>query len=85
MSISDPTWLKGKGDDFFRAGDVRSAINAYSAAIDADEDLTSCYSNRAACYLKLGMFVECEVDCNTAVKQIKEDPAMKVREWYMCV
>ena len=24
---SDPTWLKGKGDDFFRARDYRAAVN----------------------------------------------------------
>ncbi len=55
MSEEDPVWLKAKGDDFFRAGDCRSALNAYSAALDADETMTACLSNRAACYLKLAM------------------------------
>ena len=43
----DPTWLKAKGDDFFRGGDYRSAINAYSSALDADEHMIGCYANRA--------------------------------------
>jgi hypothetical protein len=28
---TDPVWLKGKGDDMYRSGDYRSAINAYTA------------------------------------------------------
>lgn len=41
VSEEDPVWLKAKGDDFFRNGDIRSALNAYSAAIDAyDVDFT---------------------------------------------
>jgi hypothetical protein len=39
VTEEDPVWLKSKGDDFFRIGDHLSAINAYSAAIDADEDI----------------------------------------------
>lgn len=70
VSEEDPTWLKGKGDDFFRAGDARSALNAYSAAIDADETMTACYSNRSACYLKLGMHADCKLDCSTAIAQL---------------
>ena len=70
VSEEDPTWLKGKGDDFFRAGDIRSAINAYSAAIDADETMTACFSNRSACYLKLCMYADCRADCSTAIAQL---------------
>jgi len=70
VSEEDPTWLKAKGDDFFRGGDARSAISAYSAAIDADESLTSCYANRSACYLKLGLFSDCRADCSKAIEQL---------------
>jgi hypothetical protein len=45
-SEEDPVWLKAKGDDFYRGGDFRSALNAYSAAIDMNENMTACYSNR---------------------------------------
>jgi tetratricopeptide (TPR) repeat protein len=71
----DPVWLKAKGDDFFRGGDFLSALNAYSAAIDIDEGMTACYSNRSACYLKLKMFAECLLDCTEVVKQIDAELA----------
>jgi hypothetical protein len=31
---TDPVWLKGKGDDMYRSGDYRSAINAYTAGTE---------------------------------------------------
>jgi dyslexia susceptibility 1 candidate gene 1 protein len=71
VSEEDPHWLKGKGDDFFRSSDFKSALNAYSAAIDADENMTVCYNNRSACYLKLKMFVECRLDCIKAIELLQ--------------
>ena len=73
VSESDPVWLKAKADDFFRSGDTRSALNAYSAAIDIDDQATACYSNRAACYMKLNLYSECKVDCDTAISQTLKD------------
>ena len=73
VSEEDPLWLKAKGDDFLRAGDVRSALNAYSAALDADHTMTASLANRAVCYLKLGMFLECKADCSEAIKQISQE------------
>lgn len=72
VSEEDPVWLKAKGDDFFRSGDVRSAINAYSAAIDADESFIQCYSNRAICYLQIQLFAQCKLDCDKAIQLIHE-------------
>lgn len=71
VSEEDPVWLKSKGDDFFRGGDARSALNAYSAAIDADSRFTACYANRAACYLKLEMFAQCKLDCDVVVEHMQ--------------
>ena len=68
ISEEDPVWLKAKGDDFFRSGDVRSAVNAYSAAIDIDDEAVACYSNRSACYLKLNMSIDCVEDCSMALQ-----------------
>ena len=65
--------MKAKGDDFFRSGDIRSALNAYSAAIDADDSFVSGYSNRAACYLKLNMNIECKLDCDKAIDLLNEE------------
>ena len=76
ITESDPNWLKAKGDDFFRTGDFRSAINAYSGALDADEYMTACLSNRSACYMKLGLHSECILDCKNAIAQIRNDPAL---------
>ncbi|CAE7665025.1 DNAAF4, partial [Symbiodinium microadriaticum] len=68
ISEEDPSWLKAKGDDFFRGGDFRSAVNAYSSALDVDDKMISCYSNRSACYLKLGAPVDCRSDCTDAIE-----------------
>lgn len=70
VSEEDPVWLKAKGDDFFRTGDVRSAINAYSAALDADPEFVACYSNRAICYLQMTLYAQCKLDCDKAIELI---------------
>eukprot|EP01039_Chlorochromonas_danica_P003779 gene3781-4129_t len=69
ITEGDPLWLKAKGDDFFRAGDSQSALNAYSAAIDLDSNFTACYANRAACYLKMGHYLQCKADCDKTIEQ----------------
>lgn len=71
----NPTWLKEKGDNFYRGGDMRSAVNAYSAALDMDEKMVTCYSNRSACYLRLDMSAECRLDCTEGIKLIDEELA----------
>mmetsp|Transcript_7589 Transcript_7589/g.12782 ORF Transcript_7589/g.12782 Transcript_7589/m.12782 type:complete len:815 (-) Transcript_7589:130-2574(-) len=70
VSEEDPVWLKAKGDDFFRAGDMRSALNAYSAALDADPSMLPCLANRSVCYLRIGLPRECHADCTLALAQI---------------
>lgn len=32
-------WIKAKADDFYRAKDYRSAVNAYSEAYEMDESM----------------------------------------------
>ena len=41
MTETDPTWLKGKGDDFYRSQDYLSAINAYSTALEVDPNMAN--------------------------------------------
>lgn len=72
VTEEDPAWLKAKGDDFFRVGDYLSAMNAYSAALDADDSLIPCYSNRSACYLKLSSPADCKSDCSQAIALLEE-------------
>lgn len=75
ISESDPVWLKGKGDDFYRGGDFRGAINAYTAALEADPKVASCLSNRAACHLRLGQTSACVADCGAALEILQALPA----------
>lgn len=76
VTEEDPNWLKAKGDDFFRSGDIRSALEAYSSAIDADPNMTACYSNRSACFLKLNMLKDCVMDCSEAIKQLQLEESL---------
>lgn len=73
ITEDDPAWLKAKGDDFFRVGDYLSAMNAYSAALDVDDTLVSCFSNRSACYLKLSSPHDCRSDCSQAISLLDND------------
>lgn len=60
---SDPTWLKGKGDDLYRSRDYRAAVNAYTTALELSPDMLPALANRSACYLQLGELVRCLEDC----------------------
>ncbi|KAJ8603999.1 hypothetical protein CTAYLR_003337 [Chrysophaeum taylorii] len=64
---ADPTWLKARGDDRWRNGDYRSAVQAYSAALELDETAIPCLANRAAAHLKLADFAACLADCDAAL------------------
>lgn len=66
---TDPTWLKSRGDELFKGGDPKAAVEAYTAALEVDPQAQSCLANRAACYLKLGAFRECIDDCRAALDQ----------------
>src|SRR3546814_16196626 len=68
----DPTWLKAKGDDFYRNNDFRSAVNAYSAALDIDPTHIPCLVNRSACYLQVGEAAPCVADCTKALQLIAD-------------
>ncbi|GMH82274.1 hypothetical protein TrVE_jg11830 [Triparma verrucosa] len=73
VSETDPQWLKGKGDDMFRGGDYRGAINAYSSAFEADGTFVGCVSNRASCYLKLNEPARALADLTDAMKISSRD------------
>merc|ERR1711871_14822 len=69
ISERDPFWIKGKGDDFFRAKDYRAAVNAYSSAYSLDNTLIAALSNRAACHLQLKAFEKCIADCGVLLDE----------------
>ena len=68
ISDVDPVWLKGRGDDLFRGGDILGAINAYSSAFEADKTMVKAVANRSACYLKMQEGARCVSDCDDALK-----------------
>jgi len=82
VSEEDSTWLKGKADDFYRRGDLESAVNAYSSAIDAAlelvpppiEVLLGCYSNRSLAHLRLDRVTEARLDCSAALSYFRPPP-----------
>ena len=76
---ADPTWLKSRADKFFASGDIMSAASAYGAALELDADHAACRANRAACYLKLNKFEECERDCDLGLKLSDASDALKVK------
>eukprot|EP00968_Pinguiococcus_pyrenoidosus_P014779 scaffold1350_cov249-Pinguiococcus_pyrenoidosus.AAC.5 len=68
----DPVWLKGKGDDLYRGGDLNSAMNAYQSALDADPDHLPCMSCKAMCLLRLGRLSECVNVCTELVEKLSK-------------
>eukprot|EP00035_Acanthoeca_spectabilis_P023904 m.451469 g.451469 ORF g.451469 m.451469 type:complete len:382 (+) comp20161_c0_seq1:29-1174(+) len=64
---NDPLWLKDKGNEFFKKGDYKGAINAYTAGITLNSRMAPLFSNRAACHLKLDDFYAAANDCSKAL------------------
>lgn len=83
-----PEFLKLKGDEFFKQRNYRcinpsrkrdekylfcrSAIHAYTRAVDIDSDLHLVLSNRAACYLALNQWELCVEDCHRALTILEQ-------------
>ena len=61
-------FIKDKGDEFFKNNDFYSAINAYSQAYKANNELVQCLSNRSVCYLHLFNYKECLDDIETLIE-----------------
>ncbi|ORC83410.1 putative TPR-repeat protein [Trypanosoma theileri] len=62
---------KEQGNDFFQAGKLKEAIEAYSNGIDLDPDGSSAhvlYGNRALCNLKLEKWDDAERDASSCVR-----------------
>ena len=59
--------LKKQGNTEFQKGNYAKAIQLYTSALNARQDVTF-YSNRAMCYLKLMKYQQCINDCNSAIQ-----------------
>jgi tetratricopeptide (TPR) repeat protein len=64
---------KDKGNDYFRAGETKQAIECYTWAIDglgnAEDQLASTLrANRAAAYVRLQMWDDALLDCDEALE-----------------
>eukprot|EP00667_Euglena_gracilis_P016765 EG_transcript_17578 len=60
--------FKNKGNDFFKAGKYREAVEWYSKAINVDADNETLYSNRAASYSALNQHPEALADAEKCVQ-----------------
>jgi tetratricopeptide (TPR) repeat protein len=67
VADTDPAWLKDRADNFFRTGDMASAISAYGKAIERMPQGHTLYANRAACHLKAGNARACVADAGIAI------------------
>ena len=71
ISDSDPTWLKARGDEFFKNGDYLAAINAYSECIEKDDSIIKAFMNRSLCFIMIEDPDLCIVDCDKVLERLK--------------
>ncbi|EGR31789.1 hypothetical protein IMG5_101980, partial [Ichthyophthirius multifiliis] len=60
--------FKEKGNDLFKKKEYLKAIEQYTNALQYNNQNSSYYGNRAACYLALEKYQKCIQDCNIALE-----------------
>ena len=68
LNDRNPEFIKDKGVELFKVGNYEGAINAFTKAIELNSNLPSLFSNRAACFLRIGDNGRCIVDCTRALE-----------------
>ncbi|RWS29408.1 heat shock protein 70 (HSP70)-interacting-like protein [Leptotrombidium deliense] len=74
MIANDENWKKeslkekDKGNEWFKKGNYKQAIEHYSNAITFDGNNEVLFGNRAQCYINLNMLHEAEADCSHALR-----------------
>ncbi|RWS08032.1 heat shock protein 70 (HSP70)-interacting-like protein [Dinothrombium tinctorium] len=72
LSVSPPLNLASvhfQGNDYFKKGLYKEAIDCYTNAITFDDSSELLFGNRAQCYLNLNMPLEAERDCCQALSK----------------
>ena len=64
--------MRDKGKAFFSKGNIESAVNAFSTALQTDPMDILALSYRAACHLKLDRYDDCIADCSAALQYLDE-------------
>ncbi|KAA6390754.1 MAG: hypothetical protein EZS28_013717 [Streblomastix strix] len=59
---------KEEGNQCYRRNEFEKAQQLYTDALVLQPKHAVCYSNRAACFLKLQKYTEAETDCSSAIK-----------------
>ena len=59
---------KAKGNEHYKAGEYRPAIQAYTHALRLQQNNAIVYANRGMCYLKLKQYRQALADCTAAVQ-----------------
>lgn len=70
---SHPTWMKDKGNEFYKNRDYNSAINAYSKGLNSDPDHSGCLLNRSLAFIRMGDLQSALLDINHASDVCKDD------------
>lgn len=71
---------KNKGNEFYKLGDYRQALDFYTKAIELAPKNASYYANRAAAYMMLKKYKESIEDAKLAVKQDENFVKAYIRE-----
>lgn len=72
ISESDSIWLKRKADEFVKIKDYRSAVNAYSSALDIDTEMVESLLGRAECYMELCEYAQGVRDYSAALELFRK-------------
>ncbi|XP_045119494.1 uncharacterized protein LOC123509333 [Portunus trituberculatus] len=59
---------KNEGNELYKTKEYRDALRLYTQAIDLCPDCAAYYSNRSACYMMLGKYIEALNDAREAVR-----------------